>query len=74
MGTMGDQKYWLVWRFDGRQPTFRHETLESARLEAERLAVENPGLRFDVLEALSACRKSSVDWTHLRERDAELPF
>lgn len=45
-------KFWTVWRTDGRVPKFKHATLKEARDEASRLAKENPGALFYVLETV----------------------
>lgn len=46
--------FWLVWSPQGiTPPTFRHPSLGSARDEAHRLAHENPGREFFVVEPAS---------------------
>lgn len=47
-------KFWLVWREGGGCPTFSHDNLLAARMEANRLAGKHPGDRFIVLEAIEA--------------------
>lgn len=47
---MDKPPFYLVWNPAGRSPQFRHCSIASARTEAERLAKENPGLEFFVLE------------------------
>lgn len=44
--------FWLVMR--GCHAKKRHESLESATKEAERLAAANPGFPYYVLEAVDA--------------------
>jgi len=52
------EKFWLVYRLTGnskaknRVPRFRHKTVESAEMECDRLANENPGVPFSVLETV----------------------
>lgn len=46
--------YWLVHHVDGGYPRVKHSTKESAVAEAKRLAAENPGRVFTVLEPVSA--------------------
>jgi hypothetical protein len=68
-------KFWMLWNPQGRAPTFKHETLEDARKQAEKLARNNNGETFYVLEAISYVRKKDVDWTELSENLEEyLPF
>lgn len=45
-------QFWMVWNPEGRAPTYRHETGESARDEAKRLARIHPGQTFVVLCAM----------------------
>lgn len=45
------ERFWLVWNPNGRNPTYRHTTRESAQIEAERLAALNPRQSFFVLKA-----------------------
>ncbi len=46
------QSFWLVWNPHGSTPPrCRHDSIESATLEAERLAREHRGDHFFVLEA-----------------------
>lgn len=42
--------FWLVWSPGGdRPPRFKHSSLRSASVEADRLAAANPGSKFYVL-------------------------
>ena len=44
--------FYIIWNPDGaRPPKFRHDTFVAARREAERLALENPGSQFFVMQA-----------------------
>ena len=54
--------YWIVWCVGGGSPTVRHNTLMDARMEAERLARQNPGRRFAVLRLVGECHHASVVW------------
>lgn len=49
---MDSKKFWFVWNPQGRAPTYKHETRESAEAEATRLACLNEGETFVVLESL----------------------
>lgn len=55
-------KFWLVWCQQGGTPTYKHDSHELACNEAERLARENPGKRFDVLERITSVVKQDVLW------------
>jgi len=54
--------FWLVWRDDGGTPTYKHQTPESAKQEAERLAVQNPGQRFHVMQVMATACYARVQW------------
>lgn len=71
---MNAQRFWMV---KGSGPSsYHHESLEGAEREAERLAAENPGRIFYVLEAVAAFRKVAVERVSLRPDadDPEIPF
>jgi hypothetical protein len=63
-------KFWLVWCVEGGAPTYKHMDHESACNEAERLARNNPGKRFEVMERVSSVIKQDVQWEGLQP----LPF
>jgi len=67
--------FWMV--LGHGTPSYRHDTEESARNEAARLATVNPGETFHVLQAVAKCVKSDISWTILK-RDpnttCEIPF
>lgn len=54
-------KFWMVVG-DGNTPKVRHETRSRAEKESTRLAKENPGITFYVLEAVEkvTCPKPDV--------------
>lgn len=63
-------KFWIVWEPDNpRPPTKRHDTLDDATKEAERLARRHRGKTFVVLEALAT---RTVDDMKRVELEAEL--
>ena len=44
--------YYYVYRVGGNAPTKRHETIELAKIEAERLAQQHPGKVFEIGQCL----------------------
>lgn len=46
------KKYWMIHREDGGKPYKEHESYLDACTEAKRLAQENPGSKFAILEAI----------------------
>jgi len=48
-----EAKFWMVYGEGAGRPTYRHETKQSAKDEAKRLASCHPGRRFYVLQARS---------------------
>lgn len=62
----------MLYREGGGAPTVKHETLESAKREAERLVREHGG-RVYVLEAIASARQ--VVWEGAESRSSEdIPF
>lgn len=53
-------KFWMVWCPSKKEPTKRHNSYSHAKSEAERLARDNPGLDYYVLESIAHARKSDV--------------
>jgi hypothetical protein len=56
------EKFWMVWNDGNRNSAYKHPSEQSAKNEAERLAMLNPGQLFHVLEATSFCRANDVEW------------
>lgn len=46
--------FWMVLRDNSVHTAHRHPTLESARSEATRLATQNPGVKFFVLQSIGS--------------------
>lgn len=67
------KRFWMVWRVGGDAPTYQHESELSATDEAHRLARNNPGSVFTVLEAITAVKRQDVVCVDLRT-DTEIPF
>jgi len=59
---MSISKFYIVWRENGSNPTHKHNTLKSAKDEAERLALSCND-EFHVMESIGTAKKLSVDWT-----------
>ena len=66
-----ESQYWMV--LGNGAPRYRHQTLGSARTEAERLAKANPGTRFTILLAVASCEVQSVTWQDLKQPIDEKP-
>lgn len=64
------KKFWMIYGIGQREPTMRHESFDLAHYEAKRLARNNPGIEFVVLEAVAAVFKQDVVTVSLRA-DAE---
>lgn len=66
-----ESKFWLVWRersssqsgeLSSFLPQYKHDTEESARTEAERLARKHGG-RFHVLELTATVERADMKWS-----------
>lgn len=70
-----DEPFWCVWCPDGRSPTVKHSTMESAVKEAKRLALTCPGLQFFVLSAVAVAKTMEpVEVRYIDGIDASVPF
>lgn len=67
---------YLVFNKNGNMPQFVHETEESARKEAERLARNHRGEKFYVFEAIACVTLNEFKWAEIRgeNADQEIPF
>lgn len=70
---MKAKTFWLVWCHNGGSPTFKHQNYWGAQNEAQRLARENPGKQFVVLEATHAFEVTNMLQTEFSQ-DEEIPF
>ncbi len=63
---MDDKKtfltFYLVWNPESGYTKFKHENYDSAHNEAERLAKENSGKEFYVLQTVERCKIKTVEW------------
>ena len=63
---MSRSMFWMV--LGAGEPVYRHSTLNSAKVEAERLAKVFPGRQFTVLASVCTVQSCSVQWTaHVEE-------
>lgn len=67
------EPFWLVWNPQGYNPKHKHNTLDGATREAERLARANPEQTFIVMESVRALVVDNIQRTDLRP-GSELPF
>lgn len=69
---------YFVWNPDRREPNYRHDTVNSALVEAERLARAHPGQQFIVLKVLGAAiveKPVAFKWAPGCETmEQEIPF
>lgn len=75
------RRFWLVCdpiRMAIAPPTYRHESYESARKEAARLAALHPGSTFHVMASVGAVQKQEVQWVEFHNDptydDGDVPF
>lgn len=65
------ESFYVVWQPETGAPTHRHERIELAKAEAERLARGNPSKRFYVLRACSVSFRNDITTVELED---VLPF
>jgi hypothetical protein len=65
--------FWVVWNERGGSPTVKHNTFDSARKEAERLARVHAGQSFHVLQLCGSMVKTDVHWIDANVDDG-IPF
>jgi hypothetical protein len=58
------RRFYVVWGEGTGEPTVKHQFIEDARTQAERLAKKNPGEHFYVLVADSGYEYSNVRTIH----------
>lgn len=69
-----DGKFWMVWNEQGNIPMFKHHMRCDAQNEAERLARNNPGQTFHVLESIETLTVDNLRRT-MYDRDYDgIPF
>lgn len=68
------QKFWFVWHEAHGLPRHKHQSMNEAFKEAERLARENRGKHFHVLEWRATCATDDVSWVRDEGLDDGIPF
>jgi hypothetical protein len=67
--------FWLVWSPTGqRPPRYQHPTYGSAQVEADRLARENPGCQFYVLQPVDSRVVRGLTRETFFIEDDQVPF
>jgi len=66
-----NEGFWMVWCPQGNPPKAKHYNLDSAVSEAKRLAAQNPGREFVVLQSVGVAKRVDVDFTR---HEHPLPF
>ena len=70
-------RFWMVWSPQGRAPTHKHFSRETADAEANRLAKQHPGQEFFVLKAMAgvSARDPKIKTIRLNtDPDDKIPF
>ncbi|PPB85715.1 hypothetical protein [Acinetobacter soli] len=65
--------FFMVWCEQGFDPKFKHESLDSAEREAKRLALNNPGKQFHVLQSYSTFEQPELVKRTVHDRN-DIPF
>ena len=58
---MSEKRFFMV--LGAGEPTYRHLTLTAASQEAERLAKQNPGQTFTILQSVASVRRTELLWS-----------
>jgi len=67
-------KFWMVYGGGQGAPTVRHDSLEIAKREAERLSRNNPGIEFFVMMPISVSKRVDVETRMLVDLNDLIPF
>ena len=69
-------KFWMIVGIGQNPPRARHETEHAAFAEANRLARNNPGIEFYVLESMARAVKDEVRFDRMKPAEADdgIPF
>ena len=66
--------FYLVLRDEGWSPSVKHQTMESAKEEATRLAQEHPGTKFHVLGLMGTAMKQEIVFIESNIVNQFIPF
>lgn len=61
-----EQKFWVIWNPQNRQPMKRHPYLHEAKKEAERLAINNTDQEFYVLRVVGKAKYATPLYTEIQ--------
>ena len=65
------EAFWMVWCPQGETPKHRHTSEPQAIAEATRLARQNPGREFIVLQSVGAAKRVDVEF---KRHEPVIPF
>jgi hypothetical protein len=71
---MSAPPFYLVWCENGGEPRQKHDTLQSAEREAERLAKVHPGMPFCVMLPVARFTERRVTVERFDVLDTDVPF
>lgn len=66
--------FYLIWNPQGRAPTVKHLSFESAKREADRLSMNNPGESFVILQSMGEVKMVTTEFTPHNCGDGTIPF
>lgn len=78
--TEAPEPFWMIAGIGQGVPSQKHDTADKARAEAKRLARNNPGVTFVILESVAAITKREFDVVTFRapprvvNADDDIPF
>jgi hypothetical protein len=66
------EPFWMIYGEGQNSPAVRHENFEAAKRESERLARNNPGIRFFILATVGVTERNDVTYRSIDP--LEIPF
>lgn len=66
------EPFWMIYGLGMNAPAVRHDQFESAKRECERLARNNPGIRFYILATVASAERNDVLFRTINPDD--IPF
>lgn len=67
------ESFFAIWSPQGGNPIVKQPTLEAAAMEAERLALKNPGKEFFVMVAVAQTKIKGVEIEWVNDRIVQIP-